>query len=268
VTIHAQPRLPDGGKPRRVYLLLREQIANGDFAVGDLLPSENRLADTYDVSRATIRKALSALSQEGWVEKRTGAGSVVLPRGTEGSPVKADLTSLMPQLVEMGQATTARLLSFSYKTAPAPVAHALGLVSPGRVQEAVRVRSAGGQPFSHLTTYVPEEIAQSYGEADLSRHPLFALLERSGVAIDGAQQSVTAAIATPDVAAALAVAESSPLLSLKRTVWDASGRGVEFLSALYRPDMFRLEMTLSRVGSGEERHWEPVIGPDAEGVRK
>jgi GntR family transcriptional regulator len=36
---------------------------------------------------------------------------------------------------------------------------------------------------------------------------------------------------------------------------------VEHLSALYRPEMFRLEMTLNRVGHGDARHWEPVIGP-------
>ena len=40
----------------------------------------------------------------------------------------------------------------------------------------------------------------------------------------------------------------------------ADGRGVEYLSALYRPDLFRLEMDLTRVGDGEARHWEPVIG--------
>ena len=53
----------------------------------------------------------------------------------------------------------------------------------------------------------------------------------------------------------------APLLSLDRVVQDAQGRGVEYLAALYRPDMFRLEMTLSRVGAGEARHWEPVVKP-------
>ncbi|MEL6426022.1 MAG: UTRA domain-containing protein, partial [Pseudomonadota bacterium] len=103
-------------------------------------------------------------------------------------------------------------------------------------------------------------IARTYDETDLASQPLFRLLERTGVKVDGAQQSVTAALAAPDVADALAVSVGSPLLSIRRTVWDASGRGVEYLAALYRPDLFRLEMTLSRVGTGEARHWEPVIG--------
>jgi GntR family transcriptional regulator len=31
------------------------------------------------------------------------------------------------------------------------------------------------------------------------------------------------------------------------------------LSALYRPDLFRLEMDLTHVAAGEARHWEPLI---------
>lgn len=261
--MHAQPTVPDGDKARRVYLLLREEISNGGFPAGALLPGENRLAQRFGVSRVTIRKALDALSADRWVEKRLGAGSVVL-EPPQGETLSADMASLMPQIVEMDRTTTARLLSFSYGAAPEPVAKALKLERGAKVQTAVRVRHVENRPFSHLTTYVPEEIARSYDETDLAAQPLFRLLERSGVQIDGAQQSVTAALAAPDVADALTVSVGSPLLSLRRTVWDASGRGVEYLSALYRPDLFRLEMALSRVGTGEARHWEPVIGEVSE----
>ncbi|MCV6591934.1 MAG: GntR family transcriptional regulator [Silicimonas sp.] len=264
MTIHAQTAPPVGGKARRVYLLLREEITNGAFPPGELLPGENRLAETFEVSRVTIRKALEALAADGWIEKKLGAGSVVLERGSSPQALSADLASLMPQIVEMDRATTARLLSFSYGAPPPAVAKALKLGGGEKVQTAVRVRSAGDAPFSHLTTYVPEDIARNYDEADLATQPLFRLLERSGVKVDGAHQSVTAALATPDVADALAISEGSPLLSLRRTVFDASGRGVEYLAALYRPDLFRLEMTLTRVGVGEERHWEPVIGEAGE----
>ena len=62
------------------------------------------------------------------------------------------------------------------------------------------------------------------------------------------------------MAEALSIAEGSALLSLKRVVRDVDGNGVEYLSGLYRPDMFSLEMPLARVGDGVGRHWEPAIG--------
>ncbi|WP_425091827.1 GntR family transcriptional regulator [Tropicimonas sp. S265A] len=258
--------LPDGGKARRAYLQLRDEITRGTHAPGAILPGETRLAQKCGVSRVTIRRALDALAADGLIEKRLGAGSLVRDPGAQAVPLSGDLASLMPQLVEIGQRTEARLLSFGYGHPPQPVATALGLDAGARVQTAERVRLIGGTPFSHLTTHVPEAIAANYSEADLATTPLFRLLERSGVQIDGAHQSVTAALATPEVARALNVAVGSALLSLTRVVRDAAGGGVEYLSALYRPDLYRLDMDLCRVGSDGDRHWQPVIGapPSAE----
>lgn len=253
--------LPEGGKARRVYLLLREEIAGGRHDAGGLLPGEQRLAEIHGVSRVTVRRALDALEAEGWVERRAGSGTRALPMpGT--APLAADVATLMPQLAEMGRSTEARLLSFAYGPAPETVRAALGLGETSRTQVAVRVRSADGAPFSHLTTHVPEDIARGYSEADLAAAPLLELLERSGVRIEGAHQSVTATLASPDVADALEVAEGSALLALRRVVRDAEGRGVEHLSALYRPDRFRLDMPLVRAGEGAARHWEPRIGAE------
>ena len=256
--------LPEGGKARRVYLLLRDEITSGRFAAGAALPGEQRLAQMHGVSRVTVRRALETLAADGLIEKRTGAGSIVKGEVAQAA-IAADMATLIPQIVQMGRDTTARLLSFSYGEPPAAGASALGL-SPGhKVQTAVRVRFLDDRPFSHLTTHVPEDIARNYSEADLATTPLFRLLERSGVVVDGASQSVTASLASPDVAEALGVSVGSALLSLTRVVRDAKGRGVEYLSALYRPDMFRLEMQLARVGQGGARHWEPVTGASSPG---
>ncbi len=260
MTLHAQPTLPEGGKARRVYLLLRDEISNGIFREGELMPGENRLAQHFNVSRVTIRRALEALAKDGWVEKRTGAGSVVLPRKDKSSQIAADFAGLIPQLAEIDRKTTARLLSFSYGEAPQVVADALELTPGEKVQTAVRVRLSDGTPFSHLTTFVPADIAESYDETDLATQPLFRLLERSGVLVDSAHQSISATLATPDAADALGISVGAPLLSLRRIVRDRDRRGVEYLSALYRPELFRLEMTLARIGAGDNRHWEPVIG--------
>lgn len=251
----------EGSKAHRIFLLLQEAIARGRLAPGQPLPGENRLAQDYGVSRVTIRRALDGLEGAGLVERRAGRSTVVRGGAADGVSVGADIASLMPQLIEMGQKTTARLLDFAY-TDPAPaVARALGLGLGQRVQRATRVRLIEGKPFSHLTTDVPEEIAQRYSEADLATTPLLRLMEQGGVRLDRAHQTVSATLAAPGVADALEVAVGAPLLSLVRVVRDADGRGVEHLAALYRPDRFRLEMTLDRVGEGGGRHWEPVVGP-------
>ena len=258
----AAGRQAEGGKAQRVYLLLRDAIGRGALAPGAALPGELRLAEAHGVSRVTVRRALEALACEGLISRRAGAGTVVTGAAAP-TRIAADFATLMPQLVRMGRTTTARLLSCA--TVPAPPEVAAALRDAGRMQRAVRVRLIDGQPFSHLTTHVPEAIARDFSEADLATTPLFRLLERSGVAVDHAEQSVSASLAGPEAAEALDVAPGAALIALSRTVFDAAGRGVEHLAALYRPDRFRLDMTLARVGEGPARRW--VVAAEAEPAR-
>ncbi|MEM6988519.1 MAG: GntR family transcriptional regulator [Pseudomonadota bacterium] len=260
--------IPEGAKAQRVYLTLREDISAGVYATGQTLPGEQKLASTFDVSRVTVRRALAALCEAGLIERRAGAGTVVCGQRSDDDRVAMDVNTLMPQLAEMSRATTARLLSFTYGDAPDKVAEAMGLADRERVQIATRVRLADGVPFSHLTTYVPEAIASHYSESDLADTPLFSLLERSGVSIGNARQTVTATLASPAVAEALDVSVGTALLSLQRIVCDSAGQGVEYLDARYRPDRFSLEMTLARVGDGAHRHWQPTIASTPEDTRE
>ncbi|MFN8898141.1 MAG: GntR family transcriptional regulator, partial [Pseudomonadota bacterium] len=53
-------------KYHQVYLLLREQLAEGRYA--GALPGELALAGQFGVARVTVRRALERLAAEGWVE--------------------------------------------------------------------------------------------------------------------------------------------------------------------------------------------------------
>lgn len=58
----------------QVEVQLREAILSGEFAGGDRLPSELELAESFGVSRTTIREALGSLASEGLISKSPGAG--------------------------------------------------------------------------------------------------------------------------------------------------------------------------------------------------
>jgi len=57
---------------------LKEQILNGDYAPGDLLPSERILCEMMSVERATVRRSLDVLVQQGFITKIAGLGTRVL----------------------------------------------------------------------------------------------------------------------------------------------------------------------------------------------
>jgi DNA-binding GntR family transcriptional regulator len=65
---------------RRLYELLRHQIAGGVYGPGDLLPSESELKAAHGLSQPTVRKAVELLEAEGFVQRRQGKGSIVQDR--------------------------------------------------------------------------------------------------------------------------------------------------------------------------------------------
>jgi GntR family transcriptional regulator len=251
-------------KARRIYLLLRERILSGELELGARLPGELSIASEYGISRVTVRRALDNLAAEGLIDRRPGSGTFVR-EGNSVQPIVADLSNVLSHLVEMGRRTGVRLLSFAYVNPPESVAASLGLTPGERTQRSIRVRLIDGAPFSYLVTHVPERIGVTYSEADLASMPLLALLERSGIVVEEASQSIGATLAGPDVAEALGLEIGSPLLSLTRVVWDPSGQGVEHLHALYRPDRYSFHMDLVRTGVVGARRWSPVPKPSIAG---
>jgi GntR family transcriptional regulator len=247
-------------KARRLYLLLRDRIVSGQDQPQSRLMSEPALAAQHGVSRVTVRRALDQLEIEGLIERRPGSGTFVTGRSA-AAPMIADLSNVLTHLVEMGRRTEVRLLAFNYVDATPALAEALRLAPGERVQRSVRVRLIDGQPFSHLTTFVPERIGVSYSEADLASTPLLELLERSGLVAERATQSIGAALAGPDVAGALDLEIGAAVLSMTRIVFDPSGRGIEYLQALYRPDRHSFNMDLLRTGTAGARRWAPVERP-------
>ncbi len=244
-------------KAKQVYLVLRDRILSGAVGFGAKLPTEHELAEVHDVSRVTVRRALGELARERLIERRRSAGTRVIYRPVL-APMTADISGMLASLADMGRRTAVKLLSFDYVPAEGAVAQALGVSPDQMLQRSVRVRSVDGEPFSYLTTYVPEGISLTFTRQELASRPLLDLLERAGVKVEHARQRISAGLATPDVAAALGVHMGTPLIELTRVVYDQSGRGVEHLHALYRPDRYAFEIDLVRSGK-RSRAWSPVL---------
>lgn len=66
--------------------VLRMDIIEGKYGVGQRIPTQQDLVKRFGVSRATVQKALAELQDEGLIESRQGSGATVLPRENGRSP--------------------------------------------------------------------------------------------------------------------------------------------------------------------------------------
>lgn len=246
-------------KYHQIYLVLREQLHEGRFSQG--VPGELALMQQFGVARVTVRRALEQLAAEGLISREPGRGTRALDLGAsravthgEGGQ-RAQLTGLLENLVSMGLKTSVRVLDVEVVMASVDVANALQLKVGDLVQKAVRVRSTREGPLSHITTYVPADIARQFGRRELAKKPILVLLEESGVTVGRAHQTISARLADVQVAKHLDIAVGSALLAVRRLIYDDQDRPIQWLHGLYRPDRYEYQMQLSRVGSIDAKVW-------------
>jgi GntR family transcriptional regulator len=247
-------------KYHQIYLVLREQIAEGRYTDG--LPGELDLMSQFGVARVTVRRALERLSDEGLISRNPGRRTRTLTQAAANesrlgeSPRKPpQLRGLLENLVTMGLRTSVKVLEVATLPASVQVAEALQVAVGDAVQKAVRVRSTREGPLSHITTYVPSELARRFGRRELARKPILMLLEESGVKVGRAHQTVSARLADNVLAEHLDISVGSALLAVRRLVLDEAERPVQWLHGFYRPDRYTYDMQLSRVGSVDAKVW-------------
>lgn len=252
----------------QLSVLLRDLILSGRLEAGARLPSEAGLCAEYGVSRITAKRALDELAREGLVERARGRGTRVAARSAS-VPFVSTVEGWLENISRIAETTAVRVLEFGYLPAPPPIAEVLRLAQGAEVQRSVRVRAFEGRPLSWLETWVPGDIGRGYSREDMGRGPLLRLLERSGVRVASARQTITAALASPMVARELRVPAGSALLDVRRTVLAEDGRPVEHISILYRPDLYQFAMTLSRVAHDGDARWRaenPSVAPEPRGI--
>ncbi len=246
-------------KYHQIYLVLREQLHEGHFAQG--LPSEMALSKEFGAGRVTVRRALEQLATDGLIVRQAGRGTHPVARplsrdaaeARNGAGKAKGMTGLLENIVSMSLRTSVKVLELRTIAASEAVADALQIAPGSKVQKAVRRRSSQLGPVSHITTYVPDQLARGFGRKDLQRDPILRLLEKSGVEMGRARQTVSARQADALVAAELDVAVGTALLAVRRLVFDSGDRPVQWLHGLYRPDRYEYQMDISQVGSIDAR---------------
>lgn len=231
----------DVGAPlhHQISTVLRSAINSGRYGAGDYLPGENALMEMYGVSRATVRRALESLEDEGLIDRLPGKGTVVLEAALN-LPMDDHL-----QVIERGgRDTVVELLEFRVVPAPREATHALDLAEGARVLKIVRLRRSADdrKPLRHVTSFVPLDIAEHLTREMLEHLALVIALDKVGHRVDRAEDEVGATLADPLLAGALDVRVGDPLLEMVRIVHDQERRPLALQRTVIPPQRFKLRI--------------------------
>src|SRR6266852_1439584 len=185
---------------------LREQISAGEYTVDDALPPERELVETYQVSRMTIRQAISEL---------VNAGSRIISfKGMVRVPAIRKTLGLS---TEDAVFECVRLRLADEEPMALETTSLVASICPGLRQEDLE-----NQSLYKVVT------------------------ERWGIQLDHATQSLEPILAPPYEAMLLHVAPGSPLLLMHRVTYEQNGRAFEHVKSLYRGDRYKFVTELHR----------------------
>jgi GntR family transcriptional regulator len=226
---------------------LRGLIVGGTLGHRDALPSERELAERFNVSRVTVRKALRELSDEGLLEQVQGAGTFV-KRAPHVEQRLSTLTSFSEDMASRGLVAGSIWLQRTIAVATPEEALALGLSPGAKVSRMIRLRTADGAPMALEQAAIPTHFLPEPAAVEGS---LYEVLRRRGHPPFRALQRLTAVRLTAEQAAQLGVAEGTAALYFERRTMLEDGTPLEFVRSQYRGDAYDFIVELNLAGRPE-----------------
>ena len=86
----------------QIYSELKEEILSGKYHKGDWFPPERVLKDRFNTTHLTVRNALAKLVLEGYIERYSGKGTLVIYSRDTTSAAKRSLRFPYAQVILSG----------------------------------------------------------------------------------------------------------------------------------------------------------------------
>jgi len=210
-------RTPTTPLYRVLFNNLKNQIDDGLYKKGDLLPSENELCKLYSTTRPTVRQALSELTRLGYIVRHHGKGSIVSePKNglgilsIKGSTAGVGKRNLRTEVLVKPRKTSWPA-DFPYELSAAQRTAGCLYLS--------RLRHVNGLPTLYEETYITDIDLTRFTMHNLEKNPLFETLYKyHQVEIKEGEQKIWAVAADQTVSDLLSVERGKPIVHMKRSM--------------------------------------------------
>lgn len=225
--------------------LLQRHIDEGGWKPNDRLPTETELSARYNVSKITVRQALTELVQMGYVRREQGRGTFVAEPKLEQGP--RELTSFSEEMRRHGLKAASKVLERKVVPANEDLVENLQVEPGASVFVLKRLRLADAEPMGVQTAHIPLDLAPGLEREKFSNVSLYEVLQSQyGLYATAARETHYATGVDAENAAILRVPVNSPALSAERVTFLASGRPLEYVTSVMRGDRYRIVLDLVR----------------------
>lgn len=218
---------------RQIKSLVIRGLETGEWRPGEAIPSEAELAQRFNVSQGTVRKAIDEMAAENLLVRKQGKGTYVASHNDPRSffrflrlvPLSGAIEPAQSVPLECWRARAGHEASRILQIEPAAPIIVLR-----------RVLKFSSKPVVIDEIYLPGEVFQGLSLEMLQEYQgsLYSLFESHfGVRMIRAEERLRAVAADRGSAEVLNVAEGSPLLSVERVTYTYGDKPVEWRRGLY-----------------------------------
>ncbi len=207
---------------------ITESLVCGLWHPGQSIPSEIELAQSYNVSQGTVRKAIDELAAEKILIRRQGKGTFVASHNEEHNQLRfLRLTSSLGDKEKLDN----KLISFEKEKASNGLAKTLGINSASTVVSIKRVLTFNEKPLILDLIKVPAASFRGLtpGKIIEKKGSMYRMYEADfGIQMLHAKEKIRAVTASTEAAELLGVSIGSPILSVERTSFTYDNKAIEW----------------------------------------
>lgn len=221
---------------------IKNKIQTGELKENDKLMPEGDFEKEYNVSRITVRKAISLLAEDGYVTKKQGIGTFVTAK-----KLHRVMTNKLLSFTEMcraeGKEPTAEIISIEQIRANSKITKNLSSVSKGeKVIRIYRVRGCDGEGVMIEDTYLPGKY--SFILEENMAGSIYEALRNKGIALEHATKTVSICYAEEKESEYLGTMENQPLLLHKDYIYNTEGEQVLYSKLIINPERYLLTINI------------------------
>ncbi|MFH1982601.1 MAG: GntR family transcriptional regulator [Pseudomonadota bacterium] len=223
--------------------LIKERIADNTWKQGQMIPSENEMAEMFSVSPGTVKKSFAELCNEGVLYRRQGKGTFVSKPDFGRTFFRFFRYGLGEN--EAGIIPGSNVLTSQVIIPSESVRATLKLPVEEKVICIQRIRTLMDVPLMVEDLYLPERIFRGFDGIDISNKLLYPIFdERYGTPIIWADEFLAPRVADLKTAEALGIEKGDPVIFVERIAYTYGDRPVEFRSGFGRGDRFRYNIQI------------------------
>lgn len=219
-------------------------ILNGILKPGDKLPSENELSNKFNVSRSTVRLALSDLTRKEFVYSKPGKGTFVA--FSVINEAKMDLVGFIDSPENEGIIEKVEVIE-NEKSKSLGHIYARLQINPGeKILSITSLRYTNNSVIGVDISYLPEGLFFKISSMSIEKEPLDHVFYTLGIAPKRIEQMIQICKPTDEIIRYLALENNFPVMYIERISFLAGEIPIEYRKTYFHGDSYRLNMIMEK----------------------